>query len=114
MVKLIAKERTTKKLCSLLFLSIFYCKMLISIAPIILPHLDAASTYAVIMQLEIEDNAKPTDVKLGTVKEYLTAAGLYCFSPEVVTIEPEGVSNGDHAKHLQAFYPPVPTPPPNV
>ncbi len=88
--------------------------MLISAAPLIVAHLDPDSINAVIMQLEIEDNSKPTDVKELSVKEYLTVTSYNDFVPSFVFLESQSVFNEDHSKHMQAFYPPVPTPPPNV
>ena len=103
-----------RKLLSVLFLTIFFSKMVISIAPVIIAHFDPESINAVIMQLEIEDNAKPTDVKEMSVKEYLTVTSYTIDFIRPVLILKSSLGNDDHAKHLQPFYPSVPTPPPNV
>jgi len=107
-------KATAKKLFSILFLTIFFSKMVISIAPIIIAHFDPCSVNAVIMQLEIENDAKPTDIKEMSVKEYLTVTSYSVPLVNPVLILTTMTGNDDHAKHLQPFYPSVPTPPPNV
>lgn len=88
--------------------------MVISIAPVIAAQLDPKSVNAAIMQLEIEDDSKPADIKEMSVKEYLTVTSYYvCLASPVLTITAV-TGNDDHAKHIQPFYPAVPTPPPNV
>ncbi|MBC7913913.1 MAG: hypothetical protein H7Y07_07305 [Pyrinomonadaceae bacterium] len=107
------KERAIK-LFSILFLSVFFMKMVISLAPLVIVHFDKQAVHAVIMQLEIENNAKSNDVKETSVKEYFTLSsfGLVLLHPtELILIS---MINVDHDKHVQAFYPPVPTPPPNA
>jgi len=108
------KKALAKKLFSILFLSIFFSKMVISVAPIIIAHFDARSVNAVIMQVEIEHNTKPTDVKELSIKEYLSLCGftINLISP-VLVLKPVRL-NTEQAKHITVFYPPVPTPPPNV
>ncbi|MBC7915560.1 MAG: hypothetical protein H7Y07_15725, partial [Pyrinomonadaceae bacterium] len=65
-------KEIAKKLFSILFLSIFLLKMVISVAPLIISHFDKQAVNAVIMQLEIENNAKSNDAKESAVKEYFT------------------------------------------
>lgn len=102
------------KLFSVVFLIVFFSKMAITIAPLIVAQFNSESVNAAIMQLEIEHNTKPTDVKEISVKEYLTITSysLAIQGPEILLETTAG--NDDHAKHIQAFYPSVPTPPPNV
>lgn len=107
------REEKTKKFFSVLFLAIFCLKMLISIAPLLIAHFDRTAVNAVIMQLEIENNAKQGDVKEATIKEFLTFNNSrLAFSHPVIVVLPSMICV-DHDKHLQAFYPSVPTPPPN-
>ncbi|HEX8576503.1 MAG TPA: hypothetical protein VF677_09435 [Flavobacterium sp.] len=108
------KKEVAKKLFSILFLFIFFSKMVISVAPFIMSHFDKQAVNAVIMQLEIENNAKSNDVKEYNIKEYFTVGsfGFALIHPSNLIL-PIMISV-DHDKHVQAFYPPVPTPPPNV
>lgn len=102
-----------KKLFSVIFLTIFFCKMVISIAPFIVAHFDSKSVNAAIMQLEIENHGKTLDVKESQVKEYLSVTTHSQFVTHPVLLFDSSSGNNDLAKHLQPFYPPVPTPPPN-
>ena len=108
------KKGRCKLIFSILFLAIFTIKMVISVAPLILSHCDKKTVNAVIMQLEIENNAKTNDVKETSVKEYFTLSnfGFALLHPIQLTLT--SMISVDHDKHVQAFYPPVATPPPNV
>lgn len=66
------------------------------------------------MQLEIENNAKSNDVKETSVKEYLTVGTFGFASVQPTQLVLSAAITIDHDKHVQAFYPPVATPPPNV
>jgi hypothetical protein len=107
------KRDFEKKLFSIIFLGVFFLKMLLTIAPLIAAQFDKQQINAVIMQLEIESNAKSNDVKESSAKEYFT---LNCFKFSLLHptrfMLPEMISV-DHGKHVRAFYPSVPTPPPN-
>jgi hypothetical protein len=108
------KTEIAKKLIGFLFLSIFFIKVVISVAPFVLSHFDKKAVNAVIMQLEIEGDAKTNDVKENTVKEYFTL-GSFGFSVHHPTqLVLTSMISVDHDKHVQAFYPVVPTPPPNA
>jgi hypothetical protein len=102
-----------KKLLSILFLTIFFCKIGISIAPLIAAQFDVKSVKAAISQLE-EDVPKSIDIKEMAVKEYLTVSEYHLFLVDPVFHLDLESGNYDHAKHVQPFYPPVPTPPPNA
>lgn len=108
------KRTAINRLLSSVFLTIFFCKMVIAVAPVIAAHFDSKSVYAAIMQLEIENDCKPVDVKEMSVKEYLTITNYHVFLVRPVRIIPVTNGNNDHSKHIQPFYPPVPTPPPNL
>lgn len=102
-----------KKIISLLFLSIFFGKMTISVAPLIIAHLDSEAVNAVIMQLEIE-HSKASDGKEFSAKEFIMF-DTFCLNltrpPAIIT---SIQINTDQDKHNQLFYPSVPTPPPNA
>lgn len=88
--------------------------MAISVAPLIAISLDAASVNAVIMQLEIEHETAKGEAKAKEViKEYDSGESL--FSPAggetLIKVRLVALNNG---KHPQAFYPAIPTPPPNA
>jgi hypothetical protein len=108
------KKEIAIKLFSILFLSVFVMKMVISVAPLIIAHFDKQAVNAVIMQLEIENNAKTNDLKETNVKEYFAVSsfGFTILHPTQIILA--CMLNVDHDKHVQAFYPPVATPPPNV
>ena len=107
------KRESIIRLYSAIFLTIFFCKMVIAVAPVIVAQFDSKSVYAAIMQLEIENDCKPVDVKEMSVKEYLTVTNYYVYLERPVRVILATTGNDDHAKHIQPFYPPVPTPPPN-
>ncbi|PRY54427.1 hypothetical protein B0I27_102193 [Arcticibacter pallidicorallinus] len=101
-----------KKVFSIIFLSIFMSKMVISVAPLVIAHIDSKSMNAVIMQLEIE-HPKSADVKDSAIKEFLNlnTIKIGSISPVLVLMR---VFVDDHTKHRRVFYPSVPTPPPNA
>ncbi len=107
------RKTIAKKLISILFLSIFMSKMVISVAPLIKAHLDCKTVNAVIMQLEIE-HSKPSDGKEFSAKDFisLNLPGISISSP--LCMLDTGHVHTDQDKHVQAFYPSVPTPPPNA
>jgi len=108
------RKSFNKKVFSLLFLTIFFLKMVISVAPLIIAHFNKQTVHAVIMQLEIENDSKSNDLKENTVKEYFTLNNFgFTLSHPIQLVLPSMISF-DHNKHVQAFYPPVPTPPPNA
>ena len=101
-----------KRLFSFIFLFIFFVKMGIAVAPLIAITLDAKSVYAVIMQLEIEHSTS-TDKGKETVKEYCSNF-FAASSPESTLLLTGAQMIPEDADHFYAFYPSVPTPPPNV
>lgn len=108
------RKEVSSILFSVLFLSIFTIKMVLSVAPLIMAHFDKQAVNAVIMQLEIEHNAKSNDVKESTVKEYFTLSNFGITLSHPIQLTLSSMISSDHDKHVRAFYPPVPTPPPNV
>lgn len=100
---------------SLVFLFIFFVKMVISIEPLIADHFDNKLVNTVIMQLEIETNASKG---LDQVKDTLVKAewlnGFYKFS---FSRPDSSVAINNYilmySCQIQTFYPIIPTPPPN-
>ncbi len=111
------KKVIAEKIVSFIFVSIFFIKVFISAAPLILLHFDSKCVNAVIMQLEIEsDSSKETskEVKEGLVKgEWFDRMHHFNFSqPYTHLISPKHALRD--MPHVQTFYPTVPTPPPSV
>ncbi|HXH99953.1 MAG TPA: hypothetical protein VNI52_06770 [Sphingobacteriaceae bacterium] len=108
------RKEIASKLFSILFLSIFLLKMVISGASLLIAHFDKQTVNEVIMQLEIENNAKSNEGKEKSVKEYFTWGSFGFALLHFIPLTLPSMISIDHDKHVQAFYPPVPTPPPNV
>lgn len=106
------KRFIAKRVFSIIFLSIFMSKMVISVAPLIIAHIDSKSMNAVIMQLEIE-HPKSADVKDSAMKEFLNLHTLK-IGTEIPVLVLMRAYIDDHTKHIRVFYPSVPTPPPNA
>lgn len=88
--------------------------MMITLSPVIVKHFDRDIMNAVIMQLEIENNAKgSSDISKELVKDYLYSSADDIFS-RVLQCLIATPSVDDEAAHLRTFFPSVPTPPPNV
>ena len=106
------RKQIYKRAFSIIFLFIFFAKMVITIAPFIIKQFDRATVNAVIMQLEIENNGKGSDISKELVKEYLAAVHNCDFLRPVQFIISTPFSDDDIA-HFRTYYPSVPTPPPN-
>lgn len=109
------KKEFAKKLFSYVFLFIFFAKMAISVAPMVAIHMDSEIVNAAIMQLEIENHsAKSTDqVKDSLNKgEWLNGLSKFKFhNPHVDISSNRYILLRDNP--IRAFFPSVPTPPPN-
>ena len=108
------KKEFAKKIFSHVFLFIFFAKMVISVAPLIAIHMDSEIVNAVIMQLEIENHsAKASDAKDSLNKgEWLNGLSKFRFcAPQRDIASNQYILLRNHT--IQAFYPSVPTPPPN-
>ena len=108
------KREVINRVFSIIFLTVFFLKMVISVAPLVISHFDKKAVNAVIMQLEIENNSKSNDVKESSVKEYFTLSQFRLALTHPLQLILSSMISVDHDKHLQAFYPAVPTPPPNI
>ena len=108
------KKATAKKLFSIIFLTVFFSKMVIAVAPLIISHFDKKAVHAVIMQLEIEHSSKAGDVKETPTKECFTLSSFGFTALHATQLVLPSMISADHDKHVQAFHPPVATPPPNA
>jgi hypothetical protein len=109
------EKEFAKKLFSYVFLFIFFAKMVISVAPMIAIRMDSEVVNAVIMQIEIENHStKGADQAKDSINkgEWLSGLSKFKFcNPQVDIASNLFIFLRD--THLQAFYPSVPTPPPN-
>jgi hypothetical protein len=109
------KKEFAKNLFSFVFLLVFFVKMVISIAPLIANQIDNKIVNAVIMQLEIETNAsKGLDQAKDTLAKSEWLNGFYKFSfsrPDSIFAMNTYILMQSY--QIQAFYPTIPTPPPN-
>ncbi|SEN09686.1 hypothetical protein SAMN05216436_111123 [bacterium A37T11] len=106
--------RKNRILCSLFFFSIFFAKMTISALPICSTDYDSKTIISVIMQLEIENQNNGGDI----VKDIFTK--FYCsywFSSDLMAAPLRYLAFTqyipDDARDIRAYFPAVPTPPPN-
>lgn len=109
------KKESARQLFSIVFLFIFFAKMVISVAPLVADHMDSKIVNAVIMQLEIENHsAKGADKAKDCIDkgEWLNGFSKYNFSRPQIAIASNAYAFLRHSP-IQAFYPSVPTPPPN-
>lgn len=109
------KKETAKRLFSYVFLFIFFAKMVISVAPLVVIHIDSTVVKAVIMQLEIENHStKGADQAKDNLNkgEWLSGLSKFNFNRPQVDIAMKRF-NFSRNYPIQAFYPSVPTPPPN-
>ncbi len=109
------KKELARKIFSFIFLFIFFAKMVISVAPLVASHVDSTIVNAVIMQLEIESHSsKGTDTAKDTLNKGEWLSGVYkfnfCQPHTAVAIQRYALKQNSH---IRAFYPSVPTPPPN-
>jgi hypothetical protein len=103
-------NRIVNKTISGVFLFIFFTKMAISVAPLLIGDLDEKCVYNVIMQLEIEhESPKGAEAKW----EEILNVNNFKFSKPVLELLHSKTQCFEDA-HVQSFYPSVPTPPPNV
>ncbi|MHB1177221.1 MAG: hypothetical protein ACYCZO_02710 [Daejeonella sp.] len=109
------KKEFARQLFSIVFLFIFFAKMVISAAPLVADHINSEVVNAVIMQLEMENHsAKSPEKSKDCIDkgEWLSGFSKYNFSRPQIAIASKGYAFLRHSP-IQAFYPPVPTPPPN-
>ena len=103
-------KEIAKKIFSTVFLFIFFAKMAISVAPLLIVSMDEESVYSVIMQLEIEHQTpKGAEAKW----EQIQHAHQFNFSRPLIGLVASNTFSSED-RHIQSFYPSVPTPPPNA
>lgn len=108
--------QVTRKIYVILFFSIFFAKMLISSAPIFVNDFDRQALLRVVLQLEIENNNGKSGLG-DQAKELFTKfyakdlTFLQSMLPSHYLKDTNFVA--DDERHIRAFYPAVPTPPPN-
>ena len=101
------------KLFSVVFISIFFIKMIISVAPVLAGHFDNEYLRSVILQLEIEDNSSEK-IKESLLKaEWIEANFCLNVSTPFTHLESAKYIILDD-QHVQTFYPIVLTPPPSI
>ncbi|MGB4399482.1 MAG: hypothetical protein WBJ10_08930 [Daejeonella sp.] len=109
------RKQFAKKLFSYVFLFIFFAKMAISVAPMVAIHMDSEVVNAVIMQLEIENHStKGADQAKDSLNkgEWLNGPSKFkFFNPQVDILSNRYILLRDNP--IRAFFPSVPTPPPN-
>jgi hypothetical protein len=109
------KKEFARKLFSYIFLFVFFAKMVISVAPLIAVHLDSEIVKAVILQLEIENHSgSGSDQAKDSLNKGEWLSGVHKFNfnrPQIDVAVKRYVVSRNFA--IQAFYPSVPTPPPN-
>lgn len=108
------RKPIAKKVFSVIFFTIFFIKVVISIAPLVITHFDKHTIHAVIMQLEIEHSAKSNDVKETSAKYYHNVYNVSLALSHSIQLLMDTKNGLEHNKHVSAFYPSVPTPPPNI
>lgn len=106
------KEKRNK-LFSILFLSVFFIKMVICAAPLVISQFNKQTVNAAIMQLEIENETK-AEVKETVVKDYFILGNCTFGIQYSLLIVFPSETRMSQDKHVQPFPLPVPTPPPNV
>lgn len=110
------RTKRIRKVYSALFLSIFFLKMAISIAPIYASLYDSKHVMAVILQLEIENhsgksNCGDTNIE-NFSKEFPTVINWDIFMTPLRYLAIKQYVTDDDIS-VKSFYPSVPTPPPN-
>jgi len=107
--------KVTRVLFAKLFFAIFFAKMFISTVPIFI-QFDRDALLQVVLQLEIENNngksGSGDQIKDIFAKGYLRLAPNCGLQPPThLATQVNFIAND--ARHIRAFYPAVPTPPPN-
>jgi hypothetical protein len=109
------RTRDFKISVTVLFMSIFMVKMVISIAPVFLC-MDNKTVKAVIMQLENESKTEKDDLEKSSFKDkksfdeninHIIAYTAYITETNVL-------HNLENSLYKQVYHPVVPTPPPNA
>lgn len=108
--------KVKREIYAKLFFAIFFAKMFISTAPIFINQFDREALLQVVLQLEIENNNGKSGIgdqmKDIFAKDYPKSIAIFSLQPPT-DLTTQATFVGDDARHIRAFYPAVPTPPPN-
>ena len=109
------KARKFKLFTALLFITIFFSKMVISVAPVIF-RLDDKVVSAVILQLENETKSEKDTTDKEASKEKKTFDEYYSHLVRTNThvVELNTLHNKENLIYDNVYFPSVPTPPPNI
>jgi hypothetical protein len=109
------KARKFKVFAAVLFITIFFAKMVISVAPVIF-RLDNKTVSAVILQLENETKSEKDTTEKDCLKEKKTFDEYYTHL-EHINIHVHEVNilhNQETLIYDNVYFPTIPTPPPNA
>lgn len=111
-------ELTRKRLFVVtVFLSIFFVKMVISVAPVFVGNLDRVAINNVIMQVEVEHGSDSETGKTMKIADMKATVHFYEAAQDLPLRYHFYVDNQyiEHFKrYINPFHPSVPTPPPNL
>lgn len=99
-----------------MFLFVFFLKMGISVAPLLLS-IDKETVSAAIMQLELENNKDTSENAKDLQKVFKKGSEInliYEFAVNSFSEESRLKYHFSSKKYTTSFYPTVPTPPPNI
>lgn len=105
-----------RKIYAKLFFAIFFVKMLISATPIFFHDFDREALLQVVLQLEIENNNGKSglgDQAKDIFAKYYSKDLTFLYSTLPSRYLKHNNFIADDKRHIPAFYPSVPTPPPN-
>ncbi|RYZ93875.1 MAG: hypothetical protein EOP47_28925 [Sphingobacteriaceae bacterium] len=109
------KARKFKLFTALLFITIFFSKMVISVAPVIF-RLDDKVVSAVILQLENETKGEKdtTEKESSKAKKTFDEYYSHLVRTNVHVVDINILHNKENLIYAKVYFPSVPTPPPNV
>lgn len=104
-----------RKTAAILFLSVFFIKMLIGAVPLMADSFDSKLINSVIMQLEEENHSEKSSgkIKQNLSKDYCNGHSEFSFSNPMLYML-EGGYASEKQTHIRTYFPSVPTPPPSV
>ncbi|WP_437920699.1 hypothetical protein [Sphingobacterium sp. LRF_L2] len=111
-------NKITQILAAKVCFAIFFIKMLIAATPIFIDVLDKGTILQVVLQLEIENNAKgnnPCEDHHETGSKFFSLSSSdYCFFCSILENNAKQRRYLKDEKSIRAYHPSVPTPPPNA
>lgn len=107
------KRDSLRNLIGIIFLTIFLVKLSCAVAPIIAQTLSDKKISSVLLEAEMENNAKEGETtKDFSVKEWTQALSDFIFELPLKLLYTSNKVE-ENSLHVQSFYLTVPTPPPN-